>query len=154
MSGPLSDAEIVVSLKGTHFTGAIVLNAIESESLNFPTDWQTLGVEKCIIEGLSIQSDQNLEWDVYIWNTSDYNSTDLDAAKLVDQINYASTAGKRIAGANQYFYASPTLEVPYEDKDKTSKLHLSLVNRSATAKIAGASGEIVLRLTLRPIRGK
>ena len=153
MSGAGTDIRQIVTLKGTHFTGGLAQNAIESESIDFPTDWDQLSIDRCLIEGISLQADQALEWDIYVWGTDDYNSADLDAAELVDQINYPSTSGKRIAGAGQYFYASPTLEIPYRDENNTSKLHISLVNRSVTAKNAGATGEVVVRFTLRPVWG-
>jgi len=79
----------------------------------------------------------------------------LDVDTFVDYFNYATTTGKRIAGAGQYYYASPSnnLDIAYRDADKSGKLHVLLVNRSATAKNAGATGEVKLRFVVRPIYG-
>lgn len=147
--------EYLRSDKDTHFTGALAQNAIEVESINFPSIWRTAGVNECIIEGLSIQSDQNLEWDVYIFTSSEFDNTDLDLDVMIDMFNFPTTAGKTIAGANQYYYPFPAnnISIPYSDAENTGKLHVGLVNRSATGKNAGATGEIVIRFALRPIYG-
>ena len=148
-----TEIEVVASVKGTHFTGALAQNAVESESLDVPSHWSTIKISKYIIEGLTIQADQALEWDVYLWGDSTYNNADMTLAKLIDQVNFPAAGGLQIAGTGQFHYASPTLEIPYEDSDNTSKIHVSLVNRSATAKNAGATGEVTLRFTLRPVWG-
>lgn len=144
------------SVAGTHFTGALAQNAIESESIDFPDLLGSVGVHDVIIEGVTVQSDQNLEWDVFIWSKNTYNTTNLDTAELVDYFNFPAANGKQIAGANQYYYPLPANEVsvPYRDEDNTGKLHISLVNRSATSKNAGATGEVTIRVIVRPIFGR
>lgn len=147
--------EYIVTDKDTHFTGALAQNAIEVESIDFPADWSLLESHEIVIESIVVQSDQNLEWDIYLWSTSDYNETNLDADRFIDSFNFPTTAGKRIAGAGQYYYSAPSnnIMVPYKDEDRTSKLHIGLVNRSATAKNAGATGEIVVKIAARPVYG-
>ena len=141
------------TLKGTHFTGALIQNAIEVESVDFPSEWGTAGINECLIEGISIQSDQNLEWDVYLFSSSGHTDTDLDLDTFVDKFNWATTAGDRIAGAGQYYYPSPdnNMKIPYYDDSRKAQLHVALVNRSAGAKNAGATGEIKIRFALRPV---
>ena len=141
--------------KDTHFTGGIALNAMETESVAFPADWGKTNIDECIIESVVVQADQNLEWDIFIWSKAEFDNTDLDLDKFTDYINFPVTSGKRIAGANQYYYASPAnnVKIPYRDQDRTQKIHIGLVNRSATAKNAGATGEIKLRLGIRPVYG-
>ena len=39
----------VDSVETTHFTGALAQNAMELESLNFPSDWGTIGVSLRVI---------------------------------------------------------------------------------------------------------
>jgi hypothetical protein len=147
--------EFIVTDKDGHFTGALATNAVEHESINFPTDWGIVGIQEMIIESVSIQSDQQLEWDIYVWSGSENANADLDLDTFLDYFNFPTTSGKRLAGANQYYYASVAnnVAIPYRDNDKSSKLHVSLVNRSATAKNAGATGEVVVRFVVRPIRG-
>jgi len=142
--------------KDTHFTGALAQHAIESESLNFPDLFPNAGIQDVIIEGINIQSDQNLEWDVFVWSTSGYNNSDVDLAAMIDYWNFPTTSGKQIAGANQYYYPLPAnrISVPYRDANNTSKLHVSLVNRSATGKNAGATGEVKVRFIVRPVFGR
>jgi len=146
--------EKIRSDKDTHFSGALAQNAIELENLSFPADWGTVGIQECVIEGITIQADQNLEWDVFIWATDGHSDTDLDLDKFIDFTNFATTDGKQIAGAGQYYYSSPSnLSIPYRDDDKTSELHVGLVNKSATAKNAGATGEVVVEFHVRPVYG-
>lgn len=149
--------EIVIlrSDKDTHFTGGLAQDAMETESINFPSDWRTAGINSCIIEGISIQSDQNLDWDVVIFSGSEFDNTDLDLDKAIDYTSFANTVGKQVGGAGQYYYplASSPFKIPYVDEDRSGKLHVGLVNRSATAKNAGATGEVVITFILRPVWG-
>lgn len=141
--------------KDTHFTSGLAQHAMETESVAFPSDWGTIGIDECIIESIVIQADQNLEWDIYIWSEAEVDNTDIDLDKFVDYANFPTTSGKQIGAANQFYYASPAnnVKIPYKDQDHTQKIHVGLVNRSATAKNAGATGEIKLRLGIRPVYG-
>ena len=114
----MNQIEFVDTDKDVHFTGALIQNAIEVESIDFPSNWGTVGINECTIEGISIQSDQNLEWDVYIFSTSGHSDTDLDLDTFVDKFNWATTTADRIAGAGQYYYPSPdnNMRVVYYDK--------------------------------------
>ena len=145
----------LVSVMGTHFTGALAQNAIESESIALHTDLVTLGINEILIESITIHSDQNLDWDIVLWGNSDYEEAVLDSAKFIDYFNYANASGKQAAGAGPFYYASPSnnLDIPYVDQDKTSKLHISLINRHATGKNAGATGEVVIKVDYRPVWG-
>lgn len=140
--------------KDTHFTGVLAQNAIENESIDFPDLMGGVGVTDIIIEGISIQSDQNLEWDIILWSDDSYNTTDLDTADMVDYFNFPAASGKQIAGANQYYYPLPAnyISIPYRSKD--SKMHVGLINRSATAKNAGATGEVKVRFMIEPVLGR
>ncbi|MEW6214546.1 MAG: hypothetical protein AB1478_04985 [Nitrospirota bacterium] len=137
--------------KDTHFTGGLAQHEFESESISFPNE--VSHTNEVIIEGIAIQSDQNLEWDIYIWTGVEYDNTDLDLDKFLEYVNFASTSGKQIGSplANQYYYSKTGLSIRYKDGDNTKKLHCSLVNRSATAKNAGATGEVVVQFTVSPI---
>ena len=92
---------------------------------------------------------------IYIWRNSNYDETVLDNSEFIDYFNFANASGKQIAGAGPFYYASPSndLDIPYIDLDRTSKLHISLVNRHATAKNAGATGEVVIKIDYRPVWG-
>ena len=151
----LKEIQYIKSDKDTHFSGALAQNAAEVEALNFPTDWVTLGISDIIIESVSIQSDQNLEWDVMLFSTDGTTDTDLDLDTFTDFFNFATTSGKQIGAANQFYYSSPSnnLQIPYKNTQNRSKLHVALVNRSATGKNAGATGEFTVEFAVRPVWG-
>jgi len=131
--------------KDTHFTGSIAQNAHETESLTLPDDYYELS-----IENISIQSDQKLEWDVILWSSDKFNNPDLDQDAFVALINFPITAQKQIAETNQY-YVDDNQHICYPISDD-HKLHISLCNRSAEAKNAGATGEVVIKLFVRPVK--
>jgi hypothetical protein len=141
--------------KDTHFTGALVQYAAENENLAFPSG--LVGCGECVIEAIIIQSDQNLDWYVYIFGSDGFDDTDLDADYFIEYVAFATTTGLQIAAANQYYYSSTNLNIPYKDRDwddsatTAAELHIALVNRNATAKNAGATGEIVLDFIIRPV---
>lgn len=141
----------IKSDKDSHFTGALIENAIESEDLNYPTDWRIAQINEILIKGITIQADQNLEWDIFLWSKESKDNTDLDVDTFVDFINFPSTIGKQIAGSNQYYYSLSNLSIPYEDIGKQRKLHCSIVNRSSTAKLAGGTGEVVVSFAVSPV---
>ena len=145
----------VDSVETTHFTGALAQNAMELESLDFPSDWGTIGLGECVIESITIQSKQNLEWDVYVFSTSGGASATLSSDKFVDGFNFQTIGGIQIAGANQHYYTSPSnhLTVPYFDEDRSASIHIGLINRTAVAKLAGVTGQVKIRLMVRPVYG-
>lgn len=146
--------DTVRSDKDTHFTGALIQNAVEHENLDLPDDLATLEADEFIVESIIVQSKENLEWDVYLFANASNTNTDYDLDTFVDQTNFTVASGKRIAGANQYYYPTPVMGIPYKITDpETGKIHVALVNRSAGAKSAGAAGEIVIGIKLSPIRG-
>jgi hypothetical protein len=132
-----------------HFTGALITNAMESETIAFP---QTIaGTNEVIIEGIILQSIQNLDWDVFMWTSIEYDNTSLNVDSFLDYITLPSSMGKSIGGAGQYYYSATGLQTRYKDLDGTKKLHISIVNRSATSKIAGANGAVSLTAVVSPI---
>ena len=149
------ELQYIKSDKDTHFSGALAQNAIEIEALDFPSDWQKINVTSIIIESISIMSDQNLEWDVLLFSTDGTTDTDLDIDSFTDFFNYATTSGKQAAGAGPFYYSSPSnnLQIPYKNAQNKSKLHVALVNRSATSKNAGATGEFTVEFVVRPVWG-
>lgn len=148
--------KVVSSDKDTHFTGALATNAIEAENL---TD---IKARSGYIESVTIQSDQNLDWDLFFWATDGHeDATDYDNDYFLGKVVFVAADGERIAGAGQYYYSTsnssqPFRPFPYIDKDAVdaatgaAELHIGLVNRNSTSKSAGASGEVVVRITYRP----
>jgi len=141
----------VASDKDDHFRGALIENAIASESLSMPADWITAGVQKGVISEMSFQSDQNLDWELLFWSKNEYDNTDLDLSTVITRITLAATDADQVAGSDQYIYKNPLLaNIGYMDEDNSSKVHVSLINRSTTAKGAGDAGKVALRIGITP----
>ncbi len=133
--------------KDIHFTGAIAQNAREDE--NIATGMKSS--HELWIESITIISDQNLEFDLYFFSKDTFSNADLDLDAFIDVVNFPVSAAKQIAAAGSYYYTSAALSLPYKDLDATAELHISLVNRSATGKNAGATGEVVVIISARPV---
>lgn len=128
--------------KDTHFTGAIAQNAKEDENLT------GLLADKIRITGITIQSDQRLNYKLLLWYKDSFEDADLDLDMFcgeaeLDLISY----GIQVGGANQWYLDVRNLHIDYEDQDATKELHVSLFNNCPTAKNAGATGEVVVVIT-------
>jgi hypothetical protein len=49
--------ETISSDKDTNFTAALAQNAIENESLSFPSDYSTVNINKLKINSIAVQAD-------------------------------------------------------------------------------------------------
>ena len=145
--------EAIDSDKDTHFTGALAQNAIENENISFPTDFSLPQINKIAIHQISIQSDQALNWDLILWSGDGFaNTTDIDSDAHIVNNSFLASEATQIAGSNQSYYNyNPVTPILYIDKDNSGELHVGLINRSITAKIAGATGEIKVRFMVEPI---
>lgn len=135
--------------KDVDFIGAIVQNAKEDANLT------GLPMNKVFIKGISLQSKEARDYLVSYWSKDTFEDTDLDVDTFIDwtRFNLAGTSGidvMRIAGANQFYGSVTGLNIPYEDKDASNELHISLLNLSASAKTAGAAGEVVVEVWVEP----
>ena len=143
----MSSLRYFASDKDSHFAGALAQNAIENESINMPADWQSNSKQKCVISELMIESDQNLDWEIILWSTKDYADTNLDSDRGVTRIPVPASTGEQVAGTGQYYYENPLAQsIDYIDEDNRSQVHMGLINRDITAKNAGATGEVVVRI--------
>lgn len=141
----MSAFRLFASDKDTHLTGDLIQNAIENESINMPTDWQTDGIQKCVISEVNIQCDQDLDLELILWATSGYSNTDHDLDRMITRISFPAATADQIAGANQYYYKNALVQnIEYRDDDKTSKVHFGIVNRDATTKNTAATGTVTL----------
>ncbi len=145
--------EIISTDKGVEFTTQINQNAVDEENISFPSAWGTVGIQTVQIRNITVQSDQNLQWDVQFYATDAHSNTDHDLDKFVTNLNFATTDGIQNAGAAQFRYDKNPTFTPfiYTDEDNTSEFHVTLVNRSATAKNAGGTGEFVLKIYAVPL---
>lgn len=139
----------VRSDKDSHFTGSLAQNAGEDENLT------GLDSGSGSIEQVIILSDQNLAWEVQFYKTDGFDDTDLDLDTYCGSVVFAQGDGRQVGGAGPYKYSSSYMVSPinflnYKDDDKTSEMHIKLVNRSATSKNAGATGEVIVMVAYRP----
>lgn len=137
----------IVSDKDTHFTGAIAQNANEQENL---TDLESNDIT---IVSVGIQSDQALKYRLWFYETDGFDDTNLDDDYFLDFIDLdLVTNDERLGGANQRYFAVHGLNIDYTDRDASNELHVVLENLSATAKNAGATGEVKLQIKYTPRR--
>jgi len=139
--------------KDTHFTGAIAQDAVEEENVGFPADWATCKIQKCSVTNVSILSDQQLDWELQFYSTDAHSNTDADVDTFITALDFIGTDAKQNAGAGLWRYDLDPATFPFEyvDADNTSEFHITLINRSAVAKNAGATGEVKVRITAEPI---
>lgn len=135
--------------KDTEFTGAIVQNAAEEENIVISSGLSGMnGQVELVLRGVSIVSDQNLAWELDFWASDLFAESNLDADSWIARWSFATGDAVQIAGAGSYYYYIDGLEIPLWDNDKSGEIHVALVNRSATSKNAGATGEIVVTFWL------
>lgn len=138
--------EIYSTDKDIHFTGAIAINAHETENIT------GLLSNRYMVRGVNIQSDQALKYRLIFWSGDQFANTDLNLDYYIDDVGLDMTVAPafRIGGANQYYLNVGDLEIIYEDFDITRELHVSLQNSGPVAKNAGATGEVQLDIKMTP----
>jgi hypothetical protein len=143
--------ELLRTDKDVHFTGAIAQNAGENEDI--VTNYHA---KECLLMSLSMIADQNLDYELHFWKdaqkTGVFGTADIDSDRYLGFFSFPASGAKQVgeAGISSYYYHQ-TLTSPFRLKDETTttdrfNVHVRLMNRSATSKNAGATGEIVLCL--------
>ena len=143
--------------KDTDFTAAAAQNAMLTADLINPSVGAG-GNARSRIKALTIISDQQLAWEVNFFARNTYMTlqADIDLVFFLGRFAFQAGDGTQIAGAGPFLYYVDGLDIPYLDLDGATppahvgQIHVGLVNRSATAKNAGATGEIVLEITVEP----
>lgn len=145
------------------FLDAIAQNAMDLESLALDLSICGTPTARCRITGISIVSTQALDWELWLWNKAAGAGAGIAANGFIGYWSFIGSAAKQIAGAGLYYYYIFGLDVPYTDEDTdtekpdplvpSGRFHLGLVNRSATAKTAGAGGAIKITLFVDPTHG-
>lgn len=154
--------------KDTQFTGALAQNAIAYENVVPSGSIAAGGHCRSRLHSISILSDQNLAWEVQLYATNrfDQDNSDLDTVPFLGKWSFQAGDGVQNAGAGPYIYYIDGLDIPYHCTDfddhstfvagvkrPQGQIHVALVNRSATAKNAGATGEIVIQLGFEITQG-
>lgn len=128
------------SLKTTHFTTAIAAGAKEDENL---TGLSARGPEFKVVRIVIVSTEQKA-WEVQFYGNDLFASGDADTEKYLGSKLFAEGDGQRVGGAGLYKYDSGNLSIFYKDFDASGELHISLANRSATAKTVDAGGYLAV----------
>lgn len=142
----------VRSDKDTHFTGTIAQNANENENIVVPGCLAGIrGNVRSYLRSITILSDQNLAWEIMMFSADSFDDADADVDTMIGWWQFSTAGAVQIAAAGLFRYYIDGLAVPVLDDDNTSEIHIMLLNRSATGKNSGATGEIVVELVLEPM---
>jgi hypothetical protein len=130
------------SAKGTHYTTALAQNVIDIENLG------AVPARVLRVRRVTLWSVQSLAWDIALFrnNVGPQPTADLDTHALVDWFPFVAADGKQTGGAGPFVYSVTSVESHYASDD--GNLYVGLVNRSAAAKNAGATGEVVIELAV------
>lgn len=136
---------IISTDKDVHFTQELLQNQCENETLNLPTN-------KCVIDGVSIQSKQPLKYRLIIFGNNYFSNSNMNTEKYIGDIELDLTQSPafRINDSNQYRLNSEDLKISYQDYNETNIIHLSLMNESPTSKLSGMNGEIQINIKISP----
>ncbi len=130
----------------TQFRSALAQNAGEPLSLDLAGYSVGQRVDS-ILRSISVVSMEDRQWDFWF-----YGRSTMSAGPLVDIPFIGSwwfgVSGRQYIGTGLYHYYIEGLQIPVRDLDQTSKLHVVLINRSATAKSADDAGQLVVQFGL------
>lgn len=143
---PLLPTARIQTDKDTQFTDGLAQNAAENENL------VGLNGDEGAIEDITIISTENLAWELQFYATDGFRNADMDLTRYLGSVRFAAGDGIQVAGAGPYYYDIHNLGIPIIDSDASLELHVTLVNRSAAAKTAGAGGAMSVAITFRPNR--
>lgn len=144
---------LVRSNATTQFTDAIAQNISENENIQLPTAMQAVGAP-LRVTALSIISVQNLAWELWLFGSSVFQSTDFAVDQFLGVWSFIETDARRVNSGTYpaYYYYIDGLNIPYVDRSASStvvpSLHAALINRSAAGKLADGAGAIVVQATI------
>ena len=116
---------------------------------------QNVGGGKLLIKSVRVLSIQNLNWRVEFWERSIPlpTGTSLNNWGLLGHVDLlAVPVAANVYYSTQYQIATlfvrtaEGLDIPYHDKSAQGQLHVNLVNLDSTAKNAGDSGAVHIRV--------
>jgi len=143
----------VVTDSTVDFTGSIAQNAMATAAISLPAGLTGMnGQVELALLGVVIVSKQNLAWELDFWGDSNYDEATPDADKYLGRWSFSSDVGLQIGGSGLYRYYVDGLEIPLWDLEKSGKLFVGLVNRSATTKTAGANGAVTVTFLVKEMQ--
>lgn len=143
---------LVESIVATHFTTSLAQNAMEVESLTAP---DTRNTDEFIIEAVTIITDAfdaGTTFDVMFFDQPTQTAV-VDDDPFVERVNFPASSGVTVGtggGGGQRYHSMSGLGIPYRDALGGGQIHVGLVNRTVAPKPAGATGEVKLKLWVRP----
>lgn len=126
----------VSSDKDSHFTGELVKDAVERENI------AGLRSNRIRISKISIQSDQQLLFEVLLYGTDEFEEADLDEDRFIASVEFNLPTYGFQQTTSQWRLDIEGLNIDYVDVDGTKEIHAVLRNLSPTSKNAGAAGEV------------
>lgn len=154
----------VRTISTTHFTGACVQNAALRESVNIGAlaaggagyGLSAGGHSRCRVHDIRLLSVQNLAWAIELYGTAasfPENTPTIDTEIFLGRWEFAAADGRKDTADSFWKYWVPGLDMSYQDMSLTGLLYVRLVDLSATSKIAGASGAVVIEFGMEPTQG-
>ena len=143
---------VVSTNASTQFRATLAQNAALFLSLDVASFGLGQRVD-AIIKGIQILSVENLAWELWFFRTAAQDAADPNVNRWTGLWTFAAASGLQVGAAGLYHYSVTGLEIPYQDEDGTSKVHMALINRSVGAKSAGDAGRIRVQLVLEPTAG-
>ena len=126
----------VASDKDVDFTELIAKNGVERENLT------GLRTNRVRIVKASIQSDQQLWYEILLYATDAFEETDLDTDRFIASIEFNLPVYGFQQTTTQWRLDIENLDIDYIDLDGTEEIHAVLKNLSPTSKNQGATGEV------------
>jgi len=140
----MTTIEIIETNKDNHFTEGISTNNIEKETLSLISS-------KYVINGVSIQSKQPLNYKILIWGSNNFDNSNLNTEKYIGAIDLnMEKESFQINNTGQYRLNIEDLQLQYTDFQSTNNLYIGLMNLSNTSKLSGSNGEVKLIIKLNP----
>lgn len=162
----------VRTVAATQFAGALAQNAGAVETLDFFANPPTfkgdlMGIAagkhcRVRVREIRIVSVQQLSWELWALATATIGTGLIGDQKMLGQWQFDSGSGLQASGDGFFYYYVGGLDLAYENLDvdasgnilQTGKMYLRLINRSVTAKIAGALGNIEVELAVELLQGR
>lgn len=138
---------VVSTVAASQFRSALAQNAAENLSLDVASSGVGQRVDS-ILRSIKILSVEDRQWELWFYGRSTYDTSNDPDVNTFRGAWLFGVSGVRIGGAGLYHYYVDGLYIPLKDLDQTSKIHMSLINRSAGAKSAGNAGAIRVALGL------
>jgi len=147
----------------TLFTDALITTASETENVILPGAIAAGKHCRSIIRHLVVASVQQLAWEIVFFATRNFATAPLIQSSYIASFQFAAGNSKQYTPAGPFYYQATNIDLPYQDLDfenlqlpqaeRGGTLHVMLVNRSPTAKLAGPTGAIQLVCYLEPTYG-